>query len=127
MKTGKYFVTIATALFAFTSVSIAANPTKSKATLEKPSFEMMTSRMTEMQKEMDQINNTKDPKEKEVLLEKHMTNMQTQIDMMGQMMKDRTMMNGGMGQGKMMGQMHGMMNQMMGQMQGHMNSCPRSK
>jgi hypothetical protein len=102
--------------------------------MEKPSIEMMNSRMTEMQKEMDQINNAKDPKEKQTLLEKHMKNMQTQMNMMGQTIKDMGMMGGGMSKEKMMGknqhgmmnqmgQMHGMMGQMMGQMQEHMNSC----
>jgi len=138
MKTGKNLITIVVAMFVFTNVSYAADKAKSQSSTEKPSIEMMNSRMTEMQKEMDQINNAKDPKEKQALLEKHMKNMQTQMDMMGQMMNGMGMMGGNMGKGKMMaknqhgmmnqmGQMHGMMGQMMGQMQEHMTSCPLTK
>lgn len=130
----KYLITLLVAIFVFTNMSYAAETTKSKNSVEKPSMEMMNGHMTEMQKEMDQINSTKDPKEKQALLEKHMKNMQTQMNTMGKMMKDSGMMGAGMGKGKMMGknqqgmmnqmgQMHGMMAQMMGQMQEHMNSC----
>lgn len=135
MKTGKHLLIVAAAMFVFANMSYAAENTKSQSSVDKTNIETMNSRMTEMQKEMGQINNTKDPKEKQTLLEKHMKNMQTQMDMMGQTMKGMGMMEGGMGKGKMMGknqpemmnqmgQMHGMMGQMMGQMQEHMNSCP---
>jgi hypothetical protein len=135
MKSAKQFLTIVATTFVFASVSYAADNSKTQGTMEKPNMEMMNTRMSEMQKEMDQINNTKDPKEKQALLEKHMKNMQTQMDMMGQSMKGMGMMGGATGKGKMMGknqqgmmnqmgQMHGMMGQMMGQMQEHMNSCP---
>jgi|GEM_PF-4122703 len=51
-------------MLAFSSISYAADKTKSQSSVEKPSIEMMNSRMTELQKEMNQINNTKDSKQK---------------------------------------------------------------
>ena len=133
MKTIKNLITIVATVFVFSNISYAAN-TKSQSPEKNPRAEMMDSDMTEMQKEMDQIKNTKDPKAKQVLLKKHMQNMQTHMTKMGKKMKNMGMMEGKMGKGKMMGQnnqgmmdqmgqMHSMMGQMMSQMQDHMNSC----
>lgn len=135
MKKGKLFITFLATMMAFAGASYGAGTAKTNSDIDKPSIESMNKRMADMQKEMTQISETKDSKKKQILLEEHMKNMQTQIDMMGQMMKNTGMMGAGMGQGKMMGenqqhmmsqmgQMHGMMGQMMGQMQGHMDACP---
>lgn len=124
MKKINYLTIIAATMFAFSNMSYSAEKTKPQSSVEKPSIEMMNSRMTELQQEMTRINNTKDSKQKKALLEKHMKNMQTQMNMMGQMTNDMGMMGSNMGNGQMMGQMQGMMGQMMGQMQEHMNSCP---
>jgi hypothetical protein len=128
MKTTKNFLTIAAAMFIFGSMTHAAENAKSQGATEKHSVEMMNNGMTEMQKEMDQIKSTKDPKQKQALLDKHMKTMQAQMDMMGQSMKGPGMM-GKNQQGMMnqMGEMHGMMSQMMGQMQEHMKSCPMNQ
>ncbi|MCB0273102.1 MAG: hypothetical protein KDD46_08810 [Bdellovibrionales bacterium] len=127
MKKKNIFISMVVLVFTASSISFASDTQKSKTTTEKPSFEMMNKRMADMQKEMTQIQNTKDPKRKQTLLNEHIKNMQTQMNMMGTMMKDMGMMDHGKGQGRMMGQMgqmHGMMGQMMGQMQEHMKACP---
>ena len=127
MKKNNIFISMVALVLTASSISFAADNQKSKVTKGKLSFEMMSKRMSDMQKEMTKIQNTKDPKKKQILLDEHMKNMQTQMNMMGTMMKDMGMMSRGKGQGRMMGQMgqmHGMMGQMMGQMQEHMNACP---
>lgn len=125
---------IITSLFLLTNTACAESPKKTTAA-EKPTIQRMNQRMGNMQAEMEKIKKTKDPKKKQALLEEHMKNMQNQMNMMGEMMNNKGMMGGNMGQGKMMGknqqhmmnqmgEMHGMMVQMMGQMQKHMNACP---
>jgi hypothetical protein len=91
MKTIKNLITIVATVFVFSNISYAAN-TKSQSPEKNPRAEMMDSDMTEMQKEMDQIKNTKDPKAKQVLLKKHMQNMQTHMTKMGKKMKNMGMM-----------------------------------
>ncbi len=135
MKTRRLLMTTLAMLVVFASASYGAEAKKAKSNVESQNLEAMNKRMTEMQKEMTLIRETKDPKKKQALLEEHMKNMQANIDLMGKTMKDMGMMGGGVSHGNMMGknqqymmgqmgQMHGLMGQMMGQMQEHMNSCP---
>jgi hypothetical protein len=98
-----------------------------------PRMAQMQARMATMQALMERLRNTKDPEERQRLLQEHMQSMQQGMTMMGEMMRgpmgspqqcqrnDTDCRVGRMQmQQQMMGQRMGMMQQMMQQMSEHM-------
>ena len=105
-----------------------SNPAPSAAPSNPaPTMQQMQSGMKDMQELMNKISTTKDPAERQKLLDQHMQAMQTQMDMMSRMMSS-PMMSGhdsgaapgtAMNCQQMMGGDMSMMNSMMDQMKQH--------
>ncbi len=105
----------------FASLSFAKDNSKNM------DMSKMQMKMEDMQKTMNKISITKDPKKKNELMRTHMKDMQEQMKKMSSMMGEKGMMGGEnmgmMGNPENMVKMHRMMANMMGQMQGHDETC----